>query len=283
VRVLFSWARGLRDVTLKGAAINVVIGKRMAAKLEADGVRPEKICIISNFADGNLIRPVPRSNNSLAKEWGLEDAFVAGYSGNLGRAHSFGTFLAAIEQLESGQTQAGCGAPNRPVRWLFTGSGVQMDALKREVERRKLKTVLFKPYQPAALLSESLSLADVHLISLLPKFEGLIVPSKYYGIAAAGRPCIFVGDPNGELADIIAQNGTGFVVSEGDGKALADAVLALKRDPGLASSQGSRARALFEARFDFPHTLTAWEDIIGAIDSTNRVTDRQVAAIPNLN
>ena len=42
--------------------------------------------------------------------------------------------------------------------------------------------------------------ADVHLVSLLPQIEGLIVPSKFYGILAAGRPAIFIGDAEGEIA-----------------------------------------------------------------------------------
>ena len=150
----------------------------------------------------------------------------------------------------------------RQVRWLFIGGGAQMEALKREVESRNLTSVLFKPYQPQELLSESLSLPDVHLISLRPELEGLIVPSKYYGIAAAGRPAIFVGDPEGEIAKTITQSETGFVVREGDGASLAGAILTLASEPGLASVQGERARALFEAEFDFPVALETWEKVI---------------------
>ena len=45
----------------------------------------------------------------------------------------------------------------------------------------------------------SLNVPDVHLISLLPAMESLIVPSKCYGILAAGRPVLFIGDPEGEI------------------------------------------------------------------------------------
>jgi hypothetical protein len=48
-------------------------------------------------------------------------------------------------------------------------------------------------------------------VSLRP--EGLIVPSKYYGIPAAGRPAIFVGDRTGEIAQILDLNGGGLSVS----------------------------------------------------------------------
>ena len=62
-----------------------------------------------------------------------------------------------------------------------------------------LASFYFQGYQPAALLSDSLAAADVHFVSLLPALEGLIVPSKVYGILAAGRPAVFVGDPAGDV------------------------------------------------------------------------------------
>ena len=263
-RTLFSRLRHLRNATLRGAGINIVIGKRMAAKLSAIGVPPSKIQIISNWANGSFVCPIARKDNALAKEWCLEDQFIIGYSGNLGRAHDIDTFLAAISALERPVSPGGSANRDlkRQVRWLFIGGGAQMEALKREVENRNLTSVLFKPYQPQELLSESLSLPDVHLISLRPELEGLIVPSKYYGIAAAGRPAIFVGDPEGEIAKTITQSETGFVVREGDGASLAGAILTLASEPGLASVQGERARALFEAEFDFPVALEAWEKVI---------------------
>ena len=59
--------------------------------------------------------------------------------------------------------------------------------------RRGLANVLFKPYQPKEHLKYSLTLPDVHLVSLKPALEGLIVPSKFYSAIAAGRPVIFIG------------------------------------------------------------------------------------------
>ncbi len=122
--------------------------------------------------------------------------------------------------------------------------------------------MVFRPYQPRERLSDSLSAPDVHLISLKPDLEGLIVPSKYYGIAAAGRPAIFVGHPDGELARIIRGSGTGFVVRDGDGGGLSEAILELARNPELAAEQGRRARRLFETKYEFAHAVTAWENLI---------------------
>ena len=280
--------RRLRDLTLKFADANVVLGERMAARLRERRVPEDRITIIANWANGNTIRPVERTQNALRKEWNLKDVFVVGYSGNLGRAHSFETFLAAIAHLEAQQkaarktpvfASAGSDAwheasddadplPRPDIRWLFIGGGAQTERLRAAVQERGFGSVMFRPYQPSERLSESLSAADVHLISLKPNLEGLIVPSKYYGIAAAGRPVIFVGHPDGELARIIKDSGTGFVVRDGDGAGLAEAIRNLARNPKLAAEQGACARRLFEAKYDLSHAVTAWESLIRKTSGT---------------
>ncbi len=274
----------LRNVTLRKASRNVALGERMARKLSLLGVAADKIRIIPNWADGALIRPVAKASNLLRCEWGLSDAFVIGYSGNLGRAHDFTTFLSAIIALEGqdvvtalaaaaqqsfspGQCRGGNQLLRPKLRWLFIGGGMQMQALKAEVEKRGLKSVVFKPYQPRERLSESLSVPDVHLISLKPELEGLVVPSKYYGIAAAGRPAIFIGDTDGEIARIIGRSGTGLAVREGDGPGLVLAIEQLADQPWVAEQKGARARALFETGFDFPIALKAWMELIGSCTS----------------
>jgi colanic acid biosynthesis glycosyl transferase WcaI len=284
---VLSILRRIRNETLRKATVNVALGEQMARKLREFGVPENRIRIIPNWADGHLIRPLCSRHNALRKEWGIQDAFVIGYSGNLGRAHEIETFLAAITTLEEQVlTQAkafACALPANvslrhapeqdcpclsKVRWLFIGGGVRMKELKRQVEARGLKSVIFRPYQPRERLPESLSLPDVHLISLRSELEGLIVPSKYYGIAAAGRPAIFVGHLEGEIARTIKRTQTGFVVRERDGAGLVRAILALANNPELAAKQGERARQLFEAEFDFPVAASAWSNLIEEVVRT---------------
>ncbi len=282
-----SLLRRLRDLTLKHADANVVLGERMAARLRKRHVPGERITIIPNWADGSQIRPVERTRNALRREWALEDAFVVGYSGNFGRAHSFETVYSAIAHMEAQQktaskirifANAGGEAsqdgfdeeltPRPDIRWLFIGGGVQTEKLSCVVREKGYERVMFRPYQPRERLSESLSAPDVHLISLKPALEGLIVPSKYYGIAAAGRPAIFVGNPDGELARIIGDSKTGFVIRDGDGAGLAEAIFELARNPKLAAEQGARARRLFETKYDFAHAVKAWERLIRKTSGT---------------
>lgn len=273
--------RALRNRSLKAAAHTVAIGDRMASRLEEIGLERERIAIIHNWADGGRVRPIAVSDNALRREWGLSDSFVVGYSGNLGRAHEVGTLLQAISVLEatrsmpaaSGEArraEKASGGPETSTRivWLFIGGGAQYEPFKREVQARGLTSVLFQPYQPREKLSESLSAADVHLVSLRPELEGLIVPSKFYGIAAAGRPTIFIGDEAGEIADLLSRHRCGVSVPQGSGAALAQAVRELASNPDLCAEMGSQARALLETDFDKAVAVGHWRALLSTVDGS---------------
>jgi glycosyltransferase involved in cell wall biosynthesis len=220
--------RRLRDWSLARARANVVLGDLMAARVP-------KAVLIHNFADADLA-PQPRPAG---------DAFVVGYSGNLGRAHEFETIAGAMERLPD-------------VRFLFTGGGAQLDAVKRAAGAN----ATFRPYAPREELSASLSAADAHLVSLRPALEGLIVPSKFYGVLAVGRPVLFVGAPDGELARIIDAHRCGMVVAMGDIDGLTAAIRMLADDRGEAAAMGRRGRELYLARFAPHHAFAAWERVL---------------------
>jgi colanic acid biosynthesis glycosyl transferase WcaI len=286
-RLAFAIMRWLRDGSLKGADANVVIGSRMAERVRELGVTEDKVHVIPNWADGGLIKSVPASENELRKNWGLDNAFVVAYSGNLGRAHDYHTFLDAaawLEQNGSCETRvteavgldassAGtASAPDNPttgqaptsaprIKWLFIGGGARYAQLKQEAEARGLTSLRFEPYQPRESLSNSLSVADVHIVSLRPAMEGLIVPSKLYGIMAAGRPTIFVGDLDGEIARLVRIYDCGIAIAEGEAETLARTVLAFAREPARVRSMGERARQAFEANFDIEHSVAKWREL----------------------
>ena len=106
------------------------------------------------------------------------------------------------------------------------------------------------------------------MVSLNPKLEGLIVPSKFYGIAAAGRPTIFIGSPLGEIARTLAHYRCGYTVPPGDGEALADRILELASNRALCSEMGERAREAFEAHWDKNHALAKWHEVLLGVGKT---------------
>ena len=254
-RPLVGSLRWLRNLSLRGAAMNVVLGECMRDRICQQGVAREKTAIIHNWADGNLIHPVDADMNSLRTSWGLVGQFVVGYSGNMGRAHEFDTIVKSMDDLKN---DAG-------IVFLFIGGGAGKEKLEIAIKSLGLTNVLFKPYQPQEQLAESLSVPDIHLVSLQPQLEGLIVPSKVYGIAAAGRPVAFVGDPEGEVARLVSRCGFGFTVPIGAGHDLADRLRELGLQRENLVRMGGEGRRCFDENFGKPHAIAKWRDLINSI------------------
>jgi glycosyltransferase involved in cell wall biosynthesis len=244
-----------RDHSLRTAHANVVLSSGMADRLRTIKVPPDRIQVISNWIDAAWIKPVPRELNRKRSEWGLDDAFVVQYSGNLGRAHEIGTLLGAIEQLA---------ATALPVRFLFVGGGAQRHSLEQAVQSRGLTNVQFRPYQPRNELAETLSVGDVHLVSLLPRLEGLVVPSKLYGICAVGRPTVFIGSLDGELALTVRDRKIGVAVEEGDSEALVRALTTLVQNPAAVEEMSRNARSAAETRWDKSIAVSAFAAMLSA-------------------
>lgn len=273
--------RWLRNRAFRSAAANAVLGERMAevvARASARGDRTvrespkgtfpsggietfgaqarshkSRIRVIPNWADMEAIRPVASAANPLRREWGLADKFVVCYSGNMGRVHEFGTMLDAAQLLS---------AIAESIEFLFIGGGAQRVMIEDEVRRKGLSNVQFRPYQERAGLSFSLGVGDVHLVSQRPEVEGYVFPSKLYGILAAGRPVVFVGDPQGEISLLVEREGLGVAVRQGDAAGLAEQLLHLAGDAPLREAMGTRARALLCERYDKRIAFKAWLELL---------------------
>ena len=246
----------LRNATLREAAATVVVGDLMGRKVEALGAPIERIHVIPNWCNDEDI--VAAADNPLRHEWDLADKFVLGYSGNLGRAHEFATVLAAAERLRD----------EPRVAFLMIGGGKRFEELSSAAKARGIAGAFrFLPYQARTLLSYSLGAADAHWVSLDPRLEGLMVPSKFYGIAAAGKPIVVIGDPNGELGRLVQRNACGFAIAPGDSEALTATLRQLLSAPQTVSEMGARARQMLDAHFTRRQGLARWRRLLDQLDA----------------
>ncbi len=158
------------------------------------------------------------------------------YSGNMGMGHEFETMLDAAAMLRG----------DGSVEFRFVGGGKRRAELEAGAARRGLDNVRFMESVPLGNLSALLGSADVHLLSMRPGLEGMLVPSKVYGILAAGRPAIMVGSTENEAAGLIRRSGAGFVIPVGDAAGLCRAVRRLRDEPGLARRVGRAGRLCYE-------------------------------------
>ncbi len=251
-RWLDSLLRRLRDWSLRCAKVNVLISNGMLEYFQKRRMPVSRLCVIENWADAKAIKPRPAKSSSLRRRLGLTDQFVVCYSGNLGRAHEFDTLVAAANFLRL----------DRSVVFLMIGDGAKIEPLRRAVTERSLDNFRFLPYQAREALEDSLAAADVHIASLLPALEGLIMPSKLYGILAAGRPLLFIGDSGGEIARIIAEANCGITVEVNAGMNLVAAIRRLQSEPNICSAMGTRARDLFLSRYTLDEAIERWVAVL---------------------
>lgn len=262
-RTLGRLIRVLRDWSWRQARINVVVGRRMSDLCAARGIAPGAIRWIPNWADANTIRPLLARDNPLRARWGLTDSFVIGYSGNLGLAHEFETLVGAADRLRG----------QRDLVFLIIGGGALMDALRRATAGLGLHNIRFEPYQPRRDLAFSLTVPDVHLVVLRPPLEGLVVPSKFYGAAAAGRPVLFIGDPEGEIPRLLRDAGAGWTIAPGDADGLAALIVMLRDRQSCRIEAGANARRLLESRFSAAQSLSAWMALLARCQGNAKDAD----------
>lgn len=238
---LFAWAyRSARTV--------VSLGPVMTERLLAKGVKRQHVVEICNWATGEA-RVVRGAENRLRAPWGLDGCFVLLYSGNLGIAHDVETPIRAMQLLRTRVPQ---------LRLVFIGKGSRLEQARSLVGELGLGDVVqFRDFVPFDLLPHSLGLAGAALVTLLPGFEGLVVPSKLLGYMSRAVATLYVG-PDSDVARLIEASRGGECVASGSVEGLADAV---ERWAGRAAelrAAGEAAAAYYEAHLSKAQGLAAY-------------------------
>jgi colanic acid biosynthesis glycosyl transferase WcaI len=225
----------------------VALGETMKRRLvEGKGALPEKVAVIHNWADSGLLSPGPK-DNPFSREHGLQDRFVVLHAGNIGLSQNLDAVIDVASKLED-------------VTFLFIGDGVRRQALEEEARKRSLGNVRFLPYLPRERMPETYATADVFLVSLKKGLAGYIVPSKLYGILAAGRPYVAAVEEESEVAAITREHECGIVVAPGDVGGMTHEIARLHRDRDVARRLGENARRA-SAHFDRRTQVRAYHDL----------------------
>ena len=236
--LLTAFLRWVTQFGLRHADRVVVLGDDMRERVVRRGVDPKKIVVVPNWIDTRHVRPLP-AVSPLRDAWQLDGQFVVMYSGNLGLSQSLDAVLHAARELHGD-----------PVRFVFAGEGAAKAALEAKAAELGLRNVTFLPYQPKERLSESLGAADLHLIPLRRGLAGCIVPSKLYGILAAGKPYLAAVDADSEVARVTRAERAGLLVEPDSAPQIVDAVRWCLTHRAELAAMGARGRRLAEERFD---------------------------------
>ena len=243
-----------RNWALRRARANVVLGDLMANHVQTAEPRASRVTLIPNWFED---MPPPRPEgaaNSYRQRLGIgPNGVVVSYAGNFGRAHDFDALVQAAVALRD----------RKDLSFLMIGSGARYEPLRQQVAEAGLPGWHFLPYQPREQAPEFLAAGDIHLIFLDPRVEGLIVPSKLYGIMAAGRPVVFCGAPDSEVATLLRKHDCGIAVS--NAAELTAAMRRLADEPQLRVKLGNNARAAFDREYARRSALERWSVLVSGL------------------
>ena len=215
----------------------IALGECMKQRLIRRGIPAERILIAENWASASAIEPMPRPGNP--------EELVLLYSGNLGLAHDVDTLTGAMKNLRE----------DPRFRFLFVGGGGRRKELSDFCANENIGSVEFRPYVSRDRLSEGLAAGDIGLVTQHDVCCGSVVPSKVYGILAAGRPILFIGPQSATPALTLDLHGCGWQIDCGDVDGLTRLLLHLSANPALVHEAGKRARQALLEHYDLPHGI----------------------------
>lgn len=231
----------------------VVIGRDMAEIVasKVNNQSNERIRLIPNWSDERRVKPVKPEDNTFVREHDLGSRFVIQYSGRMGRTHNLEPLLEAAELLQ-----------NEEVLFQFIGDGAKRDRLIAIAEAKGLKNVQFLPYQPFERLDEVLSAPELAVVCLQREITGLSVPSKTYGIMAAGKAILGFVDSESEIAQVIEEEACGVVLPEPNGSSVAEVIQCFRNHPKRLAQMGSNGRRAFLEKYSLSKAVDRYERLL---------------------
>ncbi len=201
----------------KRSDLVITVGRDLVETVEKrfEGKKVPKTVMINNWIDENEIYPLPENNErvlAFKKKYRLDNKFIIMYSGNIGLYYDLENLIKVIERFGTDTRTA----DGREVVFAFIGAGTVLDKLVSYVKEHNMDNVKFIPYQDKADLIYSLNAGDVHWCVNAKGIKGVSCPSKYYGLAAAGKPVIGVLESGSEVRCLIEDTHGGLCCEPGE-------------------------------------------------------------------
>lgn len=253
-----AWSAVTRAILTNASAI-VVIGRDMEAIVRARlGRCAVPVSIVPNWSDENTVRPVPAEDNRFRRQNAPQDRFVVQYSGTIGRTHNLELLVETARIL----------AERGDIVFQFIGEGAKKQRLQSLAAAYRLRNVQFLPEQPVSRLAETLSAADLSIVSLDSAFTGYSVPSKTYGIMAAGVPILAILDGCSEIGRTVTEDDCGVVVIGKTPAEIAAVISTLAADSALSKRLGANGRRAFLSKYTLSSAAARYDAVLKAAFKT---------------
>lgn len=241
----------LNRAVLRRAARVLVLDRFMGERVLRKAPVAGKMVIVPPWSHTEPAAPLEHASNPFRRRLGPGGELVVMYSGNHGITSPLSTLLAAAESL----------ADEPRLKFIFIGGG----ARKHEVDSAVSQNVRSLPYQPLETLGESLSAADVHVVTLGDGMVGIVHPSKVYGAMAVARPVLLLGPAVCHVTDMLESSGACWRVAHGDvagARALLLQLLEMPREELRA--RGAAARRTLDEGYTSARLCGAFCDAVEA-------------------
>lgn len=242
---------GLLRRAYRGCSLIADLGTCMQQRLHTYG---EDLSLKTIVPWALAEQPAPQPSDPVLRRRIFGDAKLALlYSGNLGRAHNFREFLALARSLRSSGVE---------FRWSVRGNAV--GELQQAIQPSDTNVGLL-PFVEEADLAAHLAAADIHLVSLKPEWSGIVVPSKFFGSLAAGRPVLFAGPKDSSVARWIPQYQVGCVLDGSNFEEVDIWLRQLAASPELLARLQTRCHAVYREEFCRERMIDLWVAEIGRL------------------
>ncbi|MCU1239624.1 MAG: hypothetical protein JWO71_350 [Candidatus Acidoferrum typicum] len=215
---------------LRRATRVVVLGEDMRARIIAKGVKAERIAVVRDGAEICEAGYEPAVDSEVVRAIRGDFRFVLVHAGNLGFYGAWGTLIEAARKLS-----------DEGIGLVFVGDGAQRGNI--EALAAGCTNVRFLPFFPASKIASVLASADAHIVTIKRGLEGVIVPSKMYGILAAGKPILAVAPRETDVAAIGERRGFAIWADPDDPSQVARSIRQIFRDTEQSRGMGEAARA----------------------------------------
>jgi colanic acid biosynthesis glycosyl transferase WcaI len=237
---------------LRRAALVIVLGEDMRARIIAKGVDSSRVAVVRDGAE--VLPPstlLPAPDPEVVRAIRSNFSFVLLHAGNLGFYGAWDTLLMAARKLASDG-----------VGLVFVGDGAQR--AKVQAAASGSDNIRFLDYFPSAKIPSVLAAADAHVITVKRGLEGVVVPSKMYGILAAGKPIVAVATEKTDVVSLGIPQGFAVAADPDQPTELVNAVRVLSADVNKLRTMGEAARAAAPA-YDRVNELQKFVKLIESI------------------
>lgn len=218
--------------------------------LVSGGVDPNKIIVIPNWADTDLIKPEDKMNQ-FRREHNFGNSFLISFAGVMGFAQDLETIIKSAKFLEG----------YKDIRFILIGEGPAKKRLQRKAKDFQIKNLKFLPMQTREVYPQILTASDICLVTLRKEVKTPVVPGKIMNIMAAGRPIIGSFPLKGDAAKLIKEAQAGIVIEPGSSQRLSKAILELYQDKRQRETFAKNARKYAEENFAREICVNKYENL----------------------